>query len=95
MENDIDMIENLFKAGLFLLFAVILAWISSLLGGYFGRTKNREGEGRWLGFVFGPFGWVLVLLMPQNEIKTKEIVVQPESVRTPKNILPKQTITGF
>jgi len=87
MENAENM-QFAFRLGFGLLFTVILAWVFSVAGGYFGATKNRYDEGRWLGFLFGPFGWVLVLLMP-----TKPEEKEPQKVQTKQN--PTGTITGF
>ena len=70
--EDINHLEFLFRLGFGLILFVIVAWVSSLAGRYFGSTKNRAKEGAWLGFLFGPLGWILVLLMPtkpENKIE--------------------------
>jgi len=40
------------------------------LGGGFGTLRNRWQEGFWLGFFFGPSGWLLTLLLPPGTART-------------------------
>jgi len=40
------------------------------LGGWFGTQRNRRQVGFWLGFFFGPSGWLLTLLLPPGTART-------------------------
>jgi hypothetical protein len=50
--------------------AIIFLWafVGLLLGGlpgsWFGGQVDREGVGFWLGYLLGPLGWIIVLLLP-------------------------------
>jgi len=50
-------------------FPIILA-VNGLFFGGLGRTfatqRNRQRVGFWLGFFFGPSGWLLTLLLPPD-----------------------------
>ncbi len=45
----------------------LLLWfaISSLGGWLLGALKRRPQPGFWLGLLFGPVGWILLLLLPR------------------------------
>jgi len=45
----------------------ILLWValSSSVGYIFGLIKNRPKWGFWLGFMLGPVGWGITLLLPK------------------------------
>lgn len=47
---------------LIILAIVIGLTLSGLVGLHCGRTRARGGEGLVLGLIFGPFGWLVVLL---------------------------------
>jgi len=38
------------------------------VGLWFGGMRQRETAGFWLGFFFGPFGWLLTLLLPDGDV---------------------------
>lgn len=42
--------------------------LSAIIGGALGAQRRRRSMGMCLGFLFGPLGWILVLLMqPEGE----------------------------
>jgi hypothetical protein len=45
--------------------AVICGIVGALLGG----TVNKRVTGWWLGFLLGPIGWIIVLLLPRDGSK--------------------------
>ena len=54
--------------------------ISSIIGFVIGQTRGRSEAGLLLGFLFGPLGWLLVLVGPnpkrEKEEKDKQAVIQ-------------------
>lgn len=54
----------------FLALYLVSAVISGVIGGLIGQYKARARAGFWLGLLIGPFGWLIVLLLPHaNYIK--------------------------
>ena len=45
---------------------IILAWwvIGAVVGGLIGKGKGRTGAGAMWGLLFGPIGWLIILLVP-------------------------------
>lgn len=43
---------------------LIVSVVCGVIGLWFGEQRNRQTAGFWLGFLFGPFGWLLTLLLP-------------------------------
>ena len=43
---------------------IILATAMGLVGFFIGKGKDRALEGALLGFMFGPLGWIVTLLLP-------------------------------
>ena len=57
--------------GVFVFAAVFWAVVGGLVGFAIGSGKGRKVEGFWLGFFFGPIGWIIVGVMqatPQAEV---------------------------
>lgn len=46
-----------------LLLSVILF---GLIGMWIGRLKGNASKGFWLGFLLGPLGWIIAILLPQD-----------------------------
>jgi hypothetical protein len=40
--------------------------IGAAIGAAIGARKNRTGFGLLIGFIAGPIGWLIVLLLPSN-----------------------------
>ncbi len=45
---------------------VIIGVVCGCIGVWFGDQRNRPQAGFWLGLFFGPFGWLLTLLLPTD-----------------------------
>lgn len=67
-----------------LIFLIIGAVVSGLVGVFLGSSVNRDGEGFFLGFFLGPIGWIIVLLLP------RETSNNPQA-QAPKEIPSSQT----
>ena len=53
-------------AGIFLVLIVAL-FINGMIGNFIGRSVDKPAPGFWFGFLLGPIGWIIVLLLPRNE----------------------------
>lgn len=62
----------LFGRMLLLPFAFVLWCIMAAIGFFLGSTKGRSSEGLLLGLLLGPFGWIIVLLLPENGMRCPE-----------------------
>lgn len=45
----------------------LFALITAIVGVFLGNMRNRGRAGFWFGFILGPFGWIIVLLMPEKK----------------------------
>ena len=45
---------------------MLIAFFLGLIGSAIGKTKARAADGFALGFLLGPLGWILVLLLPSK-----------------------------
>lgn len=46
---------------------LIVAFVAGLIGYWLGDKVGKSGVGFGLGFLLGPIGWILVLLLPRDE----------------------------
>jgi hypothetical protein len=51
---------------------LIIAWIIAacllgIIGAVLGSTVDKGWSGWWLGFLVGPIGWIIVLLLPREQ----------------------------
>lgn len=62
---------------MWLIISIIAALICGAVGAWAGGTKGRPTAGFWLGFFFGPLGWITVLLMDRPEQPAASAPVAP------------------
>jgi hypothetical protein len=56
-----------------LIIAVVVGWIAcGLIGGALASEKGRGSDGLLLGFLFGPIGIVIALLLPPKAVAHKQ-----------------------
>jgi hypothetical protein len=56
----------------FFLFVIVGAVVCGLVGAVIGNTRKMAWPGWWCGFLLGPIGWIIVLLLPKSAPAEKE-----------------------